>query len=125
MIPLGDIDLQHEIRLNNRTGSVRRVYAARIEGRQSNVTVAMYQGHRAEEVCHPAFQTLSSNNLRRNGGRILLNTCRFGQCLATTLSRLPGALNYTISHPNIFQIYGAASSGSIRATLFPDGESLD
>ncbi|KAJ7211859.1 hypothetical protein C8J57DRAFT_1483764 [Mycena rebaudengoi] len=46
MIPLGDIDLQHEIRLNNRTGRVRRVYAARVKGRQSNMTVAMYQGHR-------------------------------------------------------------------------------
>jgi hypothetical protein len=124
MIPLGDIDLQHEIRLNNRTGCVRRVYAARVKGRQSNMTVAMYQGHRAEEVCHPAFQTLRLNNLRRNGGRILLNICRFGQCLAT-LSRLPESLNYTISHPNIFQICGAASSGNIHATLFPDGESLD
>jgi hypothetical protein len=59
MIPLGDIDLQHEIRLDNDTGvvyrqcerlGVRRIYSARV-GDQST-TVAMYQGHGAEEVCH-------------------------------------------------------------------------
>jgi hypothetical protein len=61
MIPLGDIDLQHEVRLSNDTSTllidrprerarVRRVYSARVSGRQSNVTVAMYQGEGAEEV---------------------------------------------------------------------------
>ncbi|KAJ6512470.1 hypothetical protein C8R45DRAFT_960506 [Mycena sanguinolenta] len=57
-IPLGDIDLQREIRLDvgrnvvdrrcERT-TVRRVYAAKIEGRSSDMTVAMYEGHGAEE----------------------------------------------------------------------------
>jgi hypothetical protein len=61
MIPLGDIDLQHEIRLNEleglavvgrrcERGSVRRVYSARIDGRNAPTTVAMYQGPGAEEV---------------------------------------------------------------------------
>ncbi|KAJ7822139.1 hypothetical protein B0H13DRAFT_2376848 [Mycena leptocephala] len=60
MIPLGDIDLQHEIRLHNLEGSalvgrrrerasVRRVYSARIDGRNDPMTVAMYQGLSAEE----------------------------------------------------------------------------
>jgi hypothetical protein len=61
MIPLGDIDLQHEIRLNKLEGlavvdrqregaSVRRVYSARIDGRNAPTTVAMYEGPGAEEV---------------------------------------------------------------------------
>ncbi|KAJ7906404.1 hypothetical protein B0H13DRAFT_2506356 [Mycena leptocephala] len=74
MIPMGDIDLLEEIPVNNRTGvigrhhpertRVRRVYSARVDGRKSGVTVAMYQGDGAEEewhqdianymtICHP------------------------------------------------------------------------
>ena len=60
MIPLSDIDLQREICLNNNSGlvdrqreraRVRRVYSAKIVRRKSGVTVAMYQGDGAEEVC--------------------------------------------------------------------------
>jgi hypothetical protein len=56
MIPLEDIDLRHEIRVDGDTGVVeravvRRVYSARVEGRKSKFTVAMYQGNGAEEVC--------------------------------------------------------------------------
>jgi hypothetical protein len=59
MIPLGDIDLQHELRLNkgsavvgrrHEQASVRRIYSARIDGRNAPTTVAMYQGPGAEEV---------------------------------------------------------------------------
>jgi hypothetical protein len=59
MIPLGDIDLQHELRLNkgsavvgrrHERASVRRVYSARIDGRNAPTTVAMYEGPGAEEV---------------------------------------------------------------------------
>jgi hypothetical protein len=59
MIALGDIDLQHEIRLNDIFGVVdrlcerswvRRVYSAKIDGRKSGMTVAMYQGKKAKEV---------------------------------------------------------------------------
>ncbi|KAJ6536322.1 hypothetical protein B0H19DRAFT_1382980 [Mycena capillaripes] len=58
-IPLGDICLQREICLHNNSGfvnwrrseqcSIRRVYFAKIDGRKSNVMVAMYQGDDAEE----------------------------------------------------------------------------
>ncbi|KAJ6555815.1 hypothetical protein B0H19DRAFT_1070975 [Mycena capillaripes] len=56
MVPLGDIDLQHEIRFNDSTGvdrkyerqGVRRVYSARLGGQ--NTTVGIYQRPGAEEV---------------------------------------------------------------------------
>lgn len=58
MIPLGDIDLQHDIGsdfsvVDRRRGRprVRRVYTAKIKGRNSNMTVAIYEGDSAEEVC--------------------------------------------------------------------------
>jgi hypothetical protein len=59
MIPMGDIDLQHEIHLDNDSSVVgchpewthiRRVYSARIDGRKAGVTAAMYQGDGAEEA---------------------------------------------------------------------------
>jgi hypothetical protein len=60
MIPMGDIDLLEEICVNNKTGvvgrhhpgrtRVRRMYSAKIDGRKSGVTVAVYQGEGAEEV---------------------------------------------------------------------------
>jgi hypothetical protein len=59
---MGDIDLQHEIclehnstvlgRYRHERACVRRVYSAKINGRKSGVTVAMYQGDGAEEVCY-------------------------------------------------------------------------
>jgi hypothetical protein len=59
VIPLGDIDLLQEIQLDdetyivNRAGQrphLRRIYAAKIHGQNSNRTVAIYQGDGAEEV---------------------------------------------------------------------------
>jgi hypothetical protein len=57
---MGDIDLLEEIHLHEETGivgrhhpertRVRRVYSAKIEGRKSGVTVAVYQGDGAGEV---------------------------------------------------------------------------
>jgi hypothetical protein len=55
-IPLGDIDLQHEIWMGD--SSVvrsRRLHSAKIYRRKSSVTVAMYQGSGAEEVCCVTF----------------------------------------------------------------------
>ncbi|KAJ6462916.1 hypothetical protein C8R45DRAFT_1080519 [Mycena sanguinolenta] len=61
MIPMGDIDLRRQIQVDERRGivnyqphrqaCVRRVHSAkaRIDGRKSRVTVAMYQGDGAEE----------------------------------------------------------------------------
>jgi hypothetical protein len=66
MIPLANIDLQYGIRLNNGTGvvdwprerlRVRRVYSAKVDRRKSNITVAMYQGEGAEEVCGGLIST--------------------------------------------------------------------
>ncbi|KAF7377025.1 hypothetical protein MSAN_00120600 [Mycena sanguinolenta] len=94
MIPMGDIDLQHEIRVDNSTGvlnyhrqraHVRRLYSAKVEGRKSTLTVAMYQGHGAEE--------------------------KWRQDIAKYMS---------MRHPSIVQICGAASSNGIHATLFND-----
>ncbi|KAF7333791.1 hypothetical protein MVEN_02335900 [Mycena venus] len=92
IIPLGDIDLQHEMHVNYDTGvvdrgnerqaRVRRVYSARLEGRQSNMTVAIYQGDGSEQ------------EWKHDIARYI--------------------------HPNIIQICGAASSGNIYATLFHD-----
>ncbi len=56
-VPLGEIDLQHEIRFSHDTGivdrelgrpRVRRMYTAKVAGQIT--TVAMYQGCGAEEV---------------------------------------------------------------------------
>jgi histidinol phosphatase-like PHP family hydrolase len=82
MIPMGDIDLLEEIHFDNQTGvvglhhpertRVRRVYSAKIEGRKSGVTVAVYQGDNAEEVgsiVHPQIYFLIT--WCRNGAEIL------------------------------------------------------
>ncbi|KAF7337102.1 hypothetical protein MVEN_02147800 [Mycena venus] len=91
MIPVGDIDLQQEIRLDNCTGfieqrrnhmRVRRLHSAKIEGRNSPVTVAVYQGNRAKEEWQRDIE------------------------------------KYV--HPSIVQIYAAASSKNIHAAIFHD-----
>ncbi|KAJ6518025.1 hypothetical protein C8R47DRAFT_3791 [Mycena vitilis] len=63
-IPLGDIDLR-ELRLERTSNcfvrqrqSTCRVYAARVEGRRSRVTVAIYEGDGAKEVCGVALNFL-------------------------------------------------------------------
>ncbi|KAF7359899.1 hypothetical protein MVEN_00715600 [Mycena venus] len=91
IIPLGDIDLQHEICLHrgsavvgrrHERASVRRVYSARVDGRNTPMTVAMYQGCGAEE--------------------------EWRQDIA----------KYILSHPTLVQMCGAAISGGIHATFF-------
>ncbi|KAJ6462933.1 hypothetical protein C8R45DRAFT_940589 [Mycena sanguinolenta] len=100
MIPLGDIDLRHQIRVDECTGvaysqqeraCVRRVHSAkaRIDGRKSRVTVAMYQGSDSEEAW--PWDITKYMSLR---------------------------------HPNIIQICGAASSNGVHATLFNDGAAI-
>ncbi|KAJ7168819.1 hypothetical protein C8R46DRAFT_240041 [Mycena filopes] len=58
MIPWGDIDLQRDLSVNTDSGvidrrgelnCVRRVYSAKVDGRSSDVTVAVYQGNGAQE----------------------------------------------------------------------------
>ncbi|KAJ7142252.1 hypothetical protein C8R44DRAFT_760419 [Mycena epipterygia] len=90
MIPLGDLDLRHEIggdivHARRRRGYVKRIYHARIEGRNANSTVALYQGQAAEEVWRRELETYSK-----------------------------------FRHPNIVQLYGAVTSGDMYATVFHD-----
>jgi hypothetical protein len=60
MIPLGDIDLQREIRLNGdsaiidrRDGRryIRKMYTAKIYRKEADMTVAIWEGENAEDVC--------------------------------------------------------------------------
>ncbi|KAJ6452814.1 hypothetical protein C8R45DRAFT_638667 [Mycena sanguinolenta] len=97
MIPMGDIDLRHQIRVDEFTGvvntqpykraCVRRMHSAtaRIDGRRTKVTVAFYQGNGAEEEWREDFAEYMS-----------------------------------MRHPNIVQLCGAASAGGIYAMLFND-----
>ncbi|KAJ7301649.1 hypothetical protein DFH08DRAFT_101659 [Mycena albidolilacea] len=57
-IPLGDVDLRREIRISSASGvvykrpvrgPVRRVYSGKIDGRKSDMTIALYQGINAEQ----------------------------------------------------------------------------
>ncbi|KAF7330676.1 hypothetical protein MSAN_02453000 [Mycena sanguinolenta] len=90
MIPLGDIDLRWQIRVDEYTGvarsqrqraCVRRIHSAkaRIDGRRTRVTVAMYQGNGAEEAVrnyissefHRDLASLSCTNwIRCSTGRL-------------------------------------------------------
>ncbi|KAJ7509642.1 hypothetical protein B0H11DRAFT_2184208 [Mycena galericulata] len=93
MIPLGDLDLIHEIRLANRTtGSVvarkrsgEKLYHVSLNGRTSKMTAAVYHGREGEEEWRRELQTYSG-----------------------------------IRHPNIVQIYGAVNSSGLSATIFHD-----
>ncbi|KAJ6459478.1 hypothetical protein C8R47DRAFT_140747 [Mycena vitilis] len=93
MIPLGDIDLLREIHVKKsqvikpprERGCVRRVYSAKVDGRKSGTTVALYQGDGAEE------------EWRHDTARYM-----------------------SVRHPNIIQLWGAATSGKIHVTLFHD-----
>jgi hypothetical protein len=76
---MGEIDLQHEIRVDNESGRVyrqrqcrhiRRLYSAKVGGRQSSMTVAIYQGDHAEEVsqiCH--FLLISPESISKEWRR--------------------------------------------------------
>ena len=85
---MGDINLSEEIRLNGQSGvtgrsrgaGVRRMYSAKLEGRDSGrMTVAMYRGDGAEEVSsHKAPWVFFWNDYCRNGDSMLQNTSRFG-----------------------------------------------
>lgn len=57
-IPWGDIDLRREIRMDRHSGiaqrergrgRVRRMYSAKVGGREAEMTVAVYQGNNSEE----------------------------------------------------------------------------
>ncbi|KAJ7104850.1 hypothetical protein C8R44DRAFT_987774, partial [Mycena epipterygia] len=93
MIPLGDLDLRNEIRLDDSgvasrhhgVRPARRIYTARIEGKQSDMTAAIYEGEHTEKTW------------RRE------------------LSKYSG-----FRHPNFVQLYGIVNSGGLYATIFHD-----
>ncbi|KAJ7055806.1 hypothetical protein C8F01DRAFT_1318587 [Mycena amicta] len=94
-IPFGEIDLQHEILVDDQPvsvyrrrehGCVRRVYSARVEGRKRDMTVTMFQGRNAEEEWH---QTVLQHSALR--------------------------------HPNIIQLYGISSSSGMHTAIYHDG----
>jgi hypothetical protein len=88
MIPIGDIDLLEEIHLKKETGivgrhhpertRVRRVYSAKIDGQKSGMTVAVYQGKGAEEVCCILFSWYVID-FCRSGAGILQIIRQFGK----------------------------------------------
>ncbi|KAF7337164.1 hypothetical protein MVEN_02154400 [Mycena venus] len=90
-IPLGDINLLHEIHVNYNSRivnrhiqvPVRRVHSAQVEGR--SITAVVYQGEGAEE------------DWRRDLEK-----------------------HMSLWHPNIIQIYGTASARGKHATLYHD-----
>ncbi|KAJ7050608.1 hypothetical protein C8F01DRAFT_678646 [Mycena amicta] len=93
-IPLGDINLQRELRVDGRSvsvyrrrehGCVHRVYSARVEGRKAGMTVAIFQGDNAEE-----------------------------QWSQTVLE------HSSLRHPNVVQLYGVSSSSGVHATVYHD-----
>jgi hypothetical protein len=133
LIPLGDIDLQHEIRLGmdaaiverrRERRCVRRVYSAKLEGRSSGMTVALYQGNNAEEVCVRALSLFCQFSVALIGMAI----CR----LPTFLPSVPPqkcSLCFTLiavdcRHPNIVQLYGVVNSPGIHAAVYHDGTSF-
>ncbi|KAJ7767107.1 hypothetical protein B0H16DRAFT_350769 [Mycena metata] len=82
LIPLGDIDLQHEIPTGaaiverpRERRCVRRVYSAKLEGRSSGMTVALYQGDNAEEEWRSAISPLSSVRYHRQTPLLLHPNC--------------------------------------------------
>ncbi|KAJ7134148.1 hypothetical protein C8R46DRAFT_1139701 [Mycena filopes] len=99
MLPLGDIDLRRELRIDRiRVADdsgvvprglrrcVRRVYSAKVQVPQVGMTAVIYEGDNAEE------------EWRGDIARYM-----------------------AVRHPNIMQIFGAASSGVVHATVFHDG----
>ncbi|KAJ7312559.1 hypothetical protein DFH08DRAFT_973349 [Mycena albidolilacea] len=93
-IPLGDLDLHHEIRFGcgsdtayrrHYEGSVRKLYSARIHGCNANLTAAVYQGETAEK-------DLRDTVLKHSWLR----------------------------HPNIVQLFGTVNTFGIYAAVYHD-----
>ncbi|KAJ7509111.1 hypothetical protein B0H11DRAFT_1363077 [Mycena galericulata] len=92
-IPLGDVDLRHEIRIDASGGvhwqgaraCARKIYSARIQGIHSDMTVAVYQGENAEE-------RWKRDVAQHSGSR----------------------------HPNFVQLFGIVSASGLYATIFHD-----
>ncbi|KAJ7024200.1 hypothetical protein C8F04DRAFT_165062 [Mycena alexandri] len=86
---MGNIDLQHELMINKKLGiigrrsgrecnCVRRVYSAKIDGRNTDLTLAMYEGDGAEEQHVKMYMSLRHPNIVQMYG-----TARSGAMYAT------------------------------------------
>ncbi|KAJ7735223.1 hypothetical protein B0H16DRAFT_134256 [Mycena metata] len=93
-IPMGEIDLQHEIQFDDDSGIVyrrrgqrcaRRMYSARIDGCKTAMTVTLYQGPNAEQAWQKDI-----------------------------------SMHSWLRHPNFVQLYGVASTGPMYAAVFHD-----
>ncbi|KAJ6538703.1 hypothetical protein DFH09DRAFT_1042106 [Mycena vulgaris] len=93
-IPIGDLDLRHEMPLNGRSGlvnrwqgrnSARRVYSARVHGCKAKMTAAVYQGENGEEEWREDISRYA-----------------------------------WLRHPNLVQLFATASSSGIHAAIFHD-----
>ncbi|KAJ7617109.1 hypothetical protein FB45DRAFT_933457 [Roridomyces roridus] len=87
MIPVGDIDVRDTIAYHrpHQMRFVKQIYSARIDSRESPMTVALYIGEDAEEEWRREISKYSH-----------------------------------LRHPNLMQLYAAATSGGICATIFHD-----
>ncbi|KAJ7711199.1 hypothetical protein B0H16DRAFT_636664 [Mycena metata] len=93
-IPMGEIDLQHEIQFDDDSGVVyrrrgqrcaRRMYSAKIDGCKTAMTVALYQGPNAEQAWQKDI-----------------------------------SMHSWLRHPNFVQLYGVASTSHMYAAVFHD-----
>jgi hypothetical protein len=126
-IPMGDIDLQRELRLNKHSGvadyqreqcSVRRVYSAKLDRGKLSVTVATYQGDSAEEVRRII---LFDVEVQQHFSGLAARCCEIYGHAASLLCNIAFTLLNPPSHPNIVQLCATASSGNIYAIIFHDG----
>ncbi|KAJ7111710.1 hypothetical protein C8R44DRAFT_882772 [Mycena epipterygia] len=86
VIPMGDLALRSEIRLNRDCvmhrrdvrHSVRRIYSARIHGCNSKMTVAVYQGDKAEETVHKLDLVPAKQMLEKYCDSPILTVCLWG-----------------------------------------------
>ncbi|KAF8137784.1 hypothetical protein K438DRAFT_1996711 [Mycena galopus ATCC 62051] len=69
MLPLGDLDLLHEIRLEDGPGMITRqrltgkLYHVRLDGRVSTMTAAVYEGDEGEQAWRRELQTFRNSSL--------------------------------------------------------------
>jgi hypothetical protein len=99
---------------------VRRVYTAKIAGQKSAVTVAVYQGADAHEVCYIMILAVFIDYATLSGiagghGTLLTASVR------TEKPRFSSIKVYIYSHPNLVQLCHFASSLTMQALVFNDG----
>ncbi|KAJ6555909.1 hypothetical protein B0H19DRAFT_1071053 [Mycena capillaripes] len=122
MVPLGDIDLQQEIRFNDSTGIVYRprLSPTGTAGRSSShileAKTPLWPSIRpgAEEHLNSPAEVATGYSEIYGGSASVKQSFN---CLLLPLNGRP-------SQPNLIQICGAANHGGLHATLFHDGETF-